>query len=115
MDQDNNNPVVHVDIFVVSTADTGAHNPFGKDSDEEVLNGILSFNGAWPCKITPAMSYRYETRRLFRVELFKMDYLFLVSDDATLGWSQYHIEVGRIISQQHLPTVELGLAERKQK
>ncbi len=115
MNQDNGNPVLQVDIFVVSNRDVGAHDPFGGDSDIDILQGILSFNGVWPCAVVPSQSFTYETRRLFRVEMYRLDYLELISDRAVLGWSLYHIEVGAIISQQHFPTAELGLAERKPK
>jgi hypothetical protein len=115
MHQDNNNPVVKVDAFIVSSLHGLPQDPFRGVKDIEVLNAILSFNGIWACAVIPAQSYTYESRRLFRLELFKMDYEALQTETATLGWSQYHLELSSIISYQHLPSLELASAEKSEK
>ena len=113
MNQDNGNPVVKLNVFVISNRDVGPHNPFKGTSEEEVLNAVLSFNGVWPCNVSPYSHYRYETRRMLDVELFKKDYERLLSKEAVLGWSEFHIELGLVIAQQHLPSMEPQLAEAK--
>jgi hypothetical protein len=113
MNQDNGNPVVQLNVFVVSSRKVGPHDPFKGTDEEEVLNAVLSFNGVWPCGVFRYDHYRYEVRRLLRLELFKKDYDRLVSKDAVLGWSEFHIELGMVLGQQHLPSMQPQLAEAK--
>ena len=113
MNQDNNNPIVKLDVFVVSNRDVGPHDPFKGTSEEEVLNAILSVNGVWPCNIFPYDHYRYEVRRMLGLEIFKMDYQRLSSNEAILGWSEFRIELGAVTAQQHLPSMQVQTAEAK--
>jgi hypothetical protein len=111
METDNNNPVIKTEVKVLSHRKVGAHDPFSSTTEEEVLHAVLSFNGIWPCELKKTRDYTYEVERTVALEIYKRDYDYLLSEQAVLGWSQYSVSIGTVLSVQHSPTTET--AERK--
>jgi hypothetical protein len=95
MNEVNNNPVVHLDVWVTSHLQVGAHNPF-PNGDQEVLDALMSGNGVWPISVEPCRMYRYETERLFRVELWWNEYKMLLENNM-MGWSQFTMRISEPI------------------
>jgi hypothetical protein len=109
MDEVNNNPVVHLDVWVTSHLDVGAHNPF-PNGEQEVVDALMSANGVWPISAKSIRAYTYERERLMRLELWKNDYDLLLENEV-FGWSQYSMRISdRITMSDNPSSVDRGIA-----
>jgi hypothetical protein len=102
MDEVNNNPVVHLDVWVTSHLDVGAHNPF-PNGEQEVVDALMSANGVWPISAKSIRAYTYERERLMRLELWKNDYDLLLENEV-FGWSQYSMRISDRITMSDNPS-----------
>ena len=102
MDEVNNNPVVHLDVWVTSHLDVGAHNPF-PNGELEVVDALMSANGVWPISAKSIRAYTYERERLMRLELWKNDYDLLLENEV-FGWSQYSMRISDRITMSDNPS-----------
>jgi hypothetical protein len=102
MDEVNNNPVVHLDVWVTSHLDVGAHNPF-PNGEQEVVDALMSANGVWPISAKSIRAYTYERERLMRLELWKNDYDLLLENEV-FGWSQFSMRISDRITMSDNPS-----------
>ena len=102
MDEVNNNPVVHLDVWVTSHLDVGAHNPF-PNGELEVVDALMSANGVWLISAKSIRAYTYERERLMRLELWKNDYDLLLENEV-FGWSQFSMQLSPRITMSDNPS-----------